>query len=220
MSRLHIFDMDGTLLSGSACLEISRHMGQLDAVVAIEERWSHGQVGHVEFYELCLPLWEGLSAADVDAVFEATGWLEGIRAVWADIAARGEHSAVISLSPQFFVDRLLEWGLGSAHGALVEAGIAPDPVKVLTPDSKPEVASALMERYELDSEDCVAYGDSSSDIPLFQMLTNTVAVNASPSLRDIAAATYEGNNLWDAYRLGRSLLGQETVPRGSTKGKL
>ena len=55
MSRLHIFDMDGTLLRGSACLELSRHMGQIDAVDEIEAKWSVGKVGHVEFYELCLP---------------------------------------------------------------------------------------------------------------------------------------------------------------------
>ena len=27
MSKLHIFDMDGTLLKGSACLELSRYSG-------------------------------------------------------------------------------------------------------------------------------------------------------------------------------------------------
>src|SRR6202012_5796526 len=105
--------------------------------------------------------------------------------VWRDIARRGEHSAVITLSPQFFADRLLRWGVGSVHGARVFAGVAPDPEQVLTPRSKPALARSLMERYDVGVDDCVAYGDSSSDVPLFQQLRNTVAVNGSEALREI-----------------------------------
>lgn len=206
MSKLHLFDMDGTLLSGSACLDISRHLGQIDAVNEIEARWALGRVGHVEFYELCLPLWVGLTDRDVDSVFAAAGWLEGVREVWADIARRGEHSAVITLSPQFFADRLLDWGVGSAHGAGVQAGVRPDPALVMTPAMKVTVAEALMGRYRLGSDDCVAYGDSSSDVPLFKRLPNTVSVNGTESLREIAARHYEGRDLRGAYAQGRGLL--------------
>lgn len=206
MSRLHIFDMDGTLLRGSACLELSRHMGQIDAVNEIEAKWSVGNVGHVEFYELCLPLWAGMTEADVDDVFAMTDWLDGIPDVWRDIADRGENSAVITLSPQFFADRLLRWGVGSAHGAEVYAGVVPDPNLVLTPDSKVGLAQDLMTRYGVDAVDVVAYGDSSSDVPLFRELSHTVAVNGTASLREVAAVSYEGPDLREAYRAGRSLL--------------
>ena len=207
MSKLHIFDMDGTLLRGSACLDISRFMGQIDAVNEIEARWSVGQVGHVEFYELCLPLWQGLTEDDIDVVFEAGGGMEGVRDVWSDIARRGEHSAVITLSPQFYADRLLDWGLGSAHGAAVHAGTQPDPVHVLTPARKVAVAEELMARHQLGEDDCVAYGDSSSDVPLFNRLVNTVSVNGTEALRRVAARSYVGPDLRGAYRAGRELLG-------------
>ncbi|MFN8163666.1 MAG: HAD-IB family phosphatase [Solirubrobacterales bacterium] len=206
MSKLHIFDMDGTLLPGSASLELSRHMGQLEAVEAIEERWSRGEVGHVEYYEISLPLWTGLSDEDVEEVFRAIAWVDRIPEVWADIARRGERSAVISLSPQFFAERLLRWGLHSAHGAEVEAGVFPDPSLVLTPDSKVEIAEELMQRYGVGASDCVAYGDSVSDVPLFDLLSNTVAVNGTEALRRAAAASYEGADLWAAYEMGRDLL--------------
>lgn len=206
MTRLHIFDMDGTLLSGSACLELSRHMGQLDPVSEIEDRWGRGEVSHVAFYELCLPLWTGLGRNDVDAVFSNVAWLAGIEEVWADIRERGEHSAVITLSPQFFADQLLKWGLHSAHGALVEAGVQPDPALVLTPESKVTVALELMDRYGLCGHDVVAYGDSASDLPLFELLPNTVAVNGTEAIRAVAAATYEGADLRGAYAEGRRLL--------------
>jgi phosphoserine phosphatase len=206
MSRLHIFDMDGTLLRGSACLDLSRHMGQLDAVNEIEAKWSVGDVGHVEFYELCLPLWAGMTETDVDDVFAMTDWLDGIQDVWADIAQRDEHSAVITLSPQFFADRLRRWGVGSAHGAEVYAGVVPNPALVLTPDSKVELAHELMRHYGVGPDDVIAYGDSSSDVPLFRELRRTVAVNGTASLREVAAVSYDGHDLREAYRAGRSLL--------------
>jgi phosphoserine phosphatase len=209
MSKLHIFDMDGTLLRGSACLELSKHLGQLEAVNDIEERWSRGALSHFAFWEECLPLWEGLDDALIDKTFAATSWLNGIETVWADIARRGEYSAVITQSPQFFAERLLAWGVGTARGAGVYANVPPDPLLVITPESKVPIARELMAQHNVTSDDCVAYGDSSSDIPLFKLLTHTVAVNGVPSLKKIAAAAYDGNDLWGAYALGRLLLDQK-----------
>jgi phosphoserine phosphatase len=210
MSKLHIFDMDGTLLKGSACLDLARHLGQFEAVNAIEERWSRGELSHFGFWEECLPLWEALDDAAIDATFAATTWMDGIQAVWADIARRGEYSAVVTQSPQFFADRLLAWGVGTVRGALVYGGVSPDPQGVITPERKVPIAIELMKLHGVTSDDCVAYGDSSSDIPLFRLLPRTVAVNGVPSLREIAAAAYEGNDLWGAYILGRLLLDQST----------
>lgn len=205
VSRLHVFDMDGTLLHGSACLEVSRHLGQLEAILVIEDAWGRGEVGHVEFYELCLPLWTGLTDELIGDIFTATPWLAGVREVLADIAARGEHSAVISLSPQFFVDRLLPWGLTRAYGAAVRPGVPVDPARVLTPASKVGLVQALLAEFGLAAVDCVAYGDSSSDVPLFEVLANTVSVNGNPTLHALARAHYEGSDLRGAYALGRAL---------------
>ncbi|HTY56899.1 MAG TPA: hypothetical protein VMB26_16960, partial [Candidatus Binataceae bacterium] len=119
MSKLHIFDMDGTLLKGSACLELSRQMGKFEIVNALEERWSRGELSHMAYWEACLPLWEGMDETVIDRTFASTSWISGIEEVWADIADRGEHSAVITQSPQFFVDRLRAWGVGTARGAVV-----------------------------------------------------------------------------------------------------
>ncbi|HLY57541.1 MAG TPA: haloacid dehalogenase-like hydrolase [Stellaceae bacterium] len=207
MTKLHIFDMDGTLLHGSACLHISEYAGKLAEVNVIEEGWSRGEVGHVEFFQLCLPLWGELSEADIDEIFARTPWKQNVPQVFEDITRRGEYSAVVTLSPLFFVTRLLHWGAMTAHGAEVFGGRAPDPELVLTPHSKVGIAASLMERYRIGPEDCIAYGDSSSDIPLFRTLPNTVAVNGSAALREIAAATYDGDDIWEAYAVGRKLVG-------------
>lgn len=207
MSRLHVFDMDGTLLKGSACLHISEHVGKLPEVNLIEEAWGRGEVGHVEFYELCLPLWRDMGPADVDEIFTKAPWRKNIRKVFGDIAARGEYSAVITLSPLFFAAKLLQWGATTAHGAEVQSGELPDPQRVLTPHSKMAIVHALMLQYGVSASRCVAYGDSASDIPLFETLSNTVAVNASAALRKLSAASYDGEDMWEAYLVGRAISG-------------
>jgi len=213
MTKLHIFDMDGTLLAGSACLELSRRAGHIDAVEEMEERWGRGELGHVEFYELLLPLWAELGEDDIEEVFAGSAWLEGIEEVWRDIEDRGERSVVITMSPQFFAEKLLGLGLHEAFGAEVLAGGEVVPEQVLTPEMKVYIATEVLERLGLGSEDTVAYGDSSSDVPLFEILDNTVSVNGSDSLAEHAALAYRGNDLREAYRLGRLLLDQEAGVR-------
>jgi phosphoserine phosphatase len=211
-TKLHIFDMDGTLLAGSACLELSRRAGYLDDVEEMEERWGRGEIGHVEFYELLLPLWTELGEEDIEEVFRGVAWLDGIEEVWRDIDARGERSMVITLSPQFFADKLLGLGLHEAFGAEVLAGGAVVPAQVLTPESKVYIATEVLERLGLGADDTVAYGDSHSDLPLFEILDNTVSVNGSESLAEHAARAYRGSDLREAYALGRALLEPQAEP--------
>ena len=47
-----------------------------------------------------------------------------------------------------------------------------------------------------------------SDAPLFRWLSNTVAVNADHHLAELAAVSYRGDDLADAYALGRALLAE------------
>lgn len=205
MSKLHIFDMDGTILEGSACVHLSEHLGCLSEIQIIEAAWVRGEVGHAEFYELCLPLWKALDDVAIEEVFHKSPWRKNVARVFEDIAARGEFSAVITLSPQFFVRHLRAWGATSTHGAQVHLNRTLDPAMVTTPEQKVEIAHSLLKRHGLAASDCIAYGDSSSDVPLFSALSRTVAVNGSERLKALAAASYEGDDIWGAYQIGRSL---------------
>ncbi|WP_214370076.1 HAD family hydrolase [Pseudonocardia sp. H11422] len=207
MTRLHIFDMDGTLLRGAASVELSRYLGMFEAADAVEQAWLRGEISDIEFWERVLPLWKGISEEEIDRAFEAAPWIDGVADVFADIADRGEYSTVISQSPRFFVKRLMNWGVGSAHGAGVEPGGRSGPDLLLTVQDKVTIADALMADYGLTAADCVAYGDSTSDVALFQRLHHTVAVNGNATIRELAAVSYEGTDLRDAYAAGRALLG-------------
>lgn len=206
MTKLHIFDMDGTLLRGAASVEICRYLGRFDEANSVEEAWVRGEIGDVAFWELMLPLWDGISDEEIDSAFAAAPWLDGVAEVFADITARGEHSAVISQSPLFFVRRLVGWGAGAAYGAGVEPGGRSGADLLLTVEDKVSIAEHLIAEHGLSADDCVAYGDSTSDVGLFSRLRHTVAVNGNARIRELAAAGYTGSDLREAYAIGRALL--------------
>ncbi|WP_327155817.1 HAD family hydrolase [Streptomyces tubercidicus] len=209
MSKLHLFDMDGTLLYGSAAaIEISRQLGLDREIRALERGFAVGQLTPVQFAQRACELWSAeLTELQVAAAFDGAPWLTGIREVWADIRARGERCAVISLSPAFFVERLLAWGADAAHGSrwpAVPIRQAVEPAGILTSAAKVRIADELCLRYGLTRADCVAYGDSLSDTELFAAVPRSVAVNADHHVSDLASYAYAGGDLREAYALVRT----------------
>ncbi|MEV4259169.1 HAD-IB family phosphatase [Spirillospora sp. NPDC049652] len=211
MGILHIFDMDGTLLTGStASLQIARHTGTEAELLALEARFAAGAIDTKTFSTALYGIWrDRLTPDTVAAAYDASPWLRGIAEVCEDIRARGEHSLVITMSPDFFARHLLRLGFdevaASRFPPLPLAG-PPAPGDILTPADKVAITDRVRERHGVARERCIAYGDSMSDAPLFRHLSHTVAVNADHHLADLAALDYRGDDLAHAYRLGRTLL--------------
>ncbi|WP_317451425.1 HAD family hydrolase [Gordonia jinghuaiqii] len=203
--RLHVFDMDGTLLRGAATIELARHFGQLTRGLDIEARWLEDKITEREFWEVLLDICGDADPADLDAAFRAAPWMAGITETFADIRARGEVAIVISQSPVFFVRRLETWGAHETYGSALEIGQGFDDGATLSPEAKVEITRDVLSRLDLGPNECVAYGDSSSDVELFGWLPHTVAVNASPVISDMAAVSYHGTDIGEAYALGQRL---------------
>ncbi|MFI0734694.1 HAD family hydrolase [Streptomyces sp. NPDC021225] len=208
MTRLHLFDLDGTLIHGSAAaVEISRQLGVEREIGELERAFADGELSTAQFAVRACALWGELTERQVAAAFEEAPWLAGIHEVWADIRERGERCAVISLSPGFFVERLLEWGADAAQGSrwpAVPFREPLDPEGILTPAAKVRIADELCAKFGLSREDCVAYGDSMSDAELFAVVPVSIAVNADHHVSEIASHGYTGRDLREAYELAGS----------------
>jgi phosphoserine phosphatase len=209
---LHVFDMDGTLLEGTAAsLQIARHLGSIEELVELEAQFAAGEIDTRGFSAAVHALWGDLTPPAVADVFAASPWLTGIREVCADIRERGERSVVITMSPDFFARHLLDLGFDDVMASRFPAlpFLEPlDPANILTPRDKVRIVENMCEQYGISRSQCVAYPDSMSDAPLFRHLTRTVAVNADHHLTELAALSYRGNDLAEAYALGRALLTQ------------
>ncbi|MFC8239578.1 HAD family hydrolase [Streptomyces chartreusis] len=208
MARLHLFDLDGTLLRGtSAPVEISRQLGLEVETVALDREVSAGLIGPPEYAQRVHALWADLTDVHVAAAFEGAPWMTRIREVWAEIRGQGDYCAVISLSPSFFVERLTGWGAHAAYGSRFPAVPFTEPVDpagVLSAEAKVRIADLLCEEFGVTRAECVAYGDSGSDKALFGAVPVSVAVNADHHLAGLATHTYMGMDLWEAYELVRS----------------
>lgn len=207
MRALHLFDLDGTLLPGTtASREIARVVGCLPELDLLEAAWSAGAVDSRGFAQRLHALWAPLDGECVRVAFETAPWIKGLTEVLGDVRERGERAAVLTMSPDFFADRLL--GLG-AHEVLASrfppppSAQPPQPDAIMTPQRKVEAMQELCGRHGIGIERTVAYGDSGSDVPLFAALGNTVAVNATAALERLAAIVYRGEDLTCAYQLAR-----------------
>lgn len=210
MSLLHIFDMDGTLLCGStASLELSRSLGCLDELLQLEGEFAERHIDTRGFAQRIHALWRDLTEEDVEAAFSSSPWLTGISQVCTDIRSRGEHSAVVTMSPDFFARRLIDRGVDEVVASSFP--VLPfeeelDPSGILDPTDKVRIVDEIRAKYGLSRADCVAYGDSMSDAPLFRTLETTIAVNADDHLLDLASVRYQGSSLLEAYHRVRSLM--------------
>jgi phosphoserine phosphatase len=209
MPRLHLFDLDGTLLHGtSAPVEISRQLGLEAETVALDQAVSSGLIEPPEYAARVYELWAELTEAHVKAAFEGAPWLARIREVWAEIGREGDYCAVVSLSPSFFVERLIGWGAHAAYGSRFPAVPFTEPVDpagVLSAAAKVLIADRLCAEYGVTRADCIAYGDSMSDKDLFGAVPTSVAVNGDRHLSGLATHSYTGMDLWEAYELVRSV---------------
>ena len=207
MARLHLFDLDGTLLHGTtAPVEISWQLGLEAETMALDQAVGSGLIGPPEYAAEVYALWADLTGAHVAAAFDGAPWLARIREVWADIREAGDYCAVVSLSPSFFVERLIGWGAHAAHGSLFPAVPFTEPVDpagVLSTAAKVRIADRLCEEFAVVRADCVAYGDSLSDKDLFGVVPVSAAVNADRHLSGLSTHSYIGQDLWEAYELVR-----------------
>ncbi|MDP9888663.1 HAD family hydrolase [Pseudarthrobacter enclensis] len=202
--------MDGTLLRSTATIELARQLGQLEGGQEIENLWFEGKITDNEFWLRLLDMCDGASDADLDEAFNNAPWMTGIAETFADIRSRGEAVIVISQSPAFFVRGLERWGAHETYGSAVELGLPLSESATLLAETKVTITEAALAIRNLSVQQCVAYGDSSSDLGLFATLPHTVAVNPAPALEALASTRYVGTDIREAYSLGRQLIASRT----------
>lgn len=210
-------------MRGSAAREISRQLGLEQEIEELETGFSAGRLSPPQFAQRACDLWAELTEAHVAAAFTGAPWLQGIGEVWDGIRESGEYCAVISLSPHFFVRRLMAEAPGAASASQVAAVMAAtaerrgadaargsvwpeipfrepvDPAGILSASAKVEIADELCASFGVSRADCVAYGDSMSDVELFAAVPLSVAVNADHHVSELASFEYRGNDLREAY---------------------
>ncbi|WCB94137.1 hypothetical protein DSM104299_02865 [Baekduia alba] len=218
MRRAHIFDMDGTLLHGtSAPLLLAGALGQVDALHDLERRFAEGSATAVDFARALHAMW-GVVPPEVAAeAFAAAPLLANVRAVLADIRARDESACLITMSPQYFAEQFLDFGFDAVFGSRFPL-TADDPLDesaILHPRDKPVLAERFCADHGLALEHAIAYGDSMSDVFLFDAVGIRVAINGDHHLAERCDLAVDGTDLLPAYEAARRLGDPAGRPRAS-----
>jgi phosphoserine phosphatase len=206
--RAHIFDMDGTLLHGTtAPLLLASVLGNVEALHEIEERFMTGAATPVDVARDLHELW-GIVAPEVaQQAFAAAPLLANVREVLADIRERDERACLITMSPDYFAEQFLDFGFDAVYASRFPRSAEHDldETAILHPKDKPRVAERFCAEHGLILREAIAYGDSMSDVFLFDEVGFRVSVNGDHHLADRSDIAVQGQDLFVAYRAAREL---------------
>ena len=204
-----MFDMDGTLLHGTtAPILLAAALGEDAALAALEERFATGAASTVEFARALHELWGVVTPEVAATAFAAAPVVTNLREVLDDIHARDERACLITMSPDFFAERFLDSGFDAVFASrFPRAADTPlDEAAILSPEDKPLLAERFCAQHGLDLAEAVAYGDSMSDVFLFEAVGVRISVNGDHHLAERSDVAVTGTDLLVAYRAARELL--------------
>jgi phosphoserine phosphatase len=206
--RAHIFDMDGTLVHGtSGPVLVAAALEQPDAMRVFEERFAAGTMTAVQFAQELHAMWGVVAPEVVERAFAAAPLLANIREVLTDIRARDERACLITMSPDYFAEQFLDFGFDAVFASRFprDPDTPLDETAILHPQDKPRLAAEFCAEHGLAIEHAIAYGDSLTDVYLFDAVGVRVSVNGDHHLADRSDIAVEGTDLMVAYRAAREL---------------
>lgn len=202
MKKLFVFDMDGTLLpKTTSLLEIAKVIGKIEEMESLESMYYQKQIDPIALAKAIHEFCKTISHETVKSAFELTPKLHNIRPVLKRIKDEGNVSCLVTASPDFFANHFYDYGFDNIFAsrpfALNEDHFTPE--HIIHAKDKPVLVKQLCEKLQVPFEHTVAFGDSHTDVPLFQSLTHTISVNGDHHIKDHAKHFYRGLDLMEAY---------------------
>jgi phosphoserine phosphatase len=186
---------------------VAAALGQPDALEALERDFAAGTATAVQFARRLHEMWGVVTPEVARQAFAAAPVLANLREVLADIRDRDERACLITMSPDYFAEQFLDFGFDAVFASRFPRSMD-DPLDesgILTPEDKPRLAARFCAERGLTMKDAIAYGDSMSDVFLFDEVGVRVAVNGDHHLAGRSDIAVEGTDLLLAYRAAREL---------------
>lgn len=205
--RLACFDLDGTLVCGTS---VSQHLadrcGHAKSMEELERRYAAGEISNSVVADQQALFYRGMHLSQVVAQLGDIVCIEGIDATLVDLRQRQIDSLLCTVTWSFAAEEFRR-----RHGFAAVSGteIALDPDGVLTGAvkrhfdewDKLRFVTSYCEANRIDLAEVLAVGDSRSDIPLFEAVGFSVALNATPQARDVATVAIDTEDLTDVLDL-------------------
>lgn len=189
--RLAFLDLDGTLKAArSPYAYLHEHLGFTAQCEEYAAAFYRGDIDYVEWLRRDVALWKGLPAARVAALLRANPYLPGAPDVVRALVTAGAVTIIITTGPDLHARMVAaELGVRHVHSNLigVQDGLLTGAAETLVAEGgKARLVSHYQQLYGVMPDRCLALGDGSSDIDMFQRVGVSVAVN--PMSPAVAAA--------------------------------
>jgi phosphoserine phosphatase len=205
--RLACFDLDGTLVRGTS---VSQHLadrfGQTEQMAELERRYASGEISNSVVADEQARNYRGIPVAQVVEKLDDIVCIDGIDPTLAALRERGIESVLGTVTWTFAAEEFRR-----RHGFAAVSGTEID----LDPDGVPtggvkrhfdewdklEFVASYCAANDIDLAECIAVGDSRSDVPLFEAVGYSIALNATPQAREAASVALDTENLTDILDL-------------------
>lgn len=201
--KLACFDLDGTLVKGTTTGQhLATKLGHADVMSQIEQAYAAGLVTNTDVAAMDGRHYRGLTSSDVEAMIDDIPVIEGIAQTVRWLDARGMPSVICTLAWRFVGEVFAErYGFIASSGPTLRIGpdgrFTGEVESDFTERDKPAFVGSLCDTLGIEMSQVFHVGDSRSDIPLFEAVGYSVALNASREAKATASVALEADSLLD-----------------------
>lgn len=204
--KLVSFDLDGTLFpdttSGS---ELARLLGHLDQMRDLEARYARSEISNADVARADAQAYKGRSVEELQKAVLAIPLISGFKETVHYLRVHNIHLLIVTLAWSFVARTLVErYGLDGCAGPVLEESDGQFTGKVekdFEDFDKPLFVQAYAEQRGFSLSQCVAIGDSRSDIPMFRKVGVAIALNATGQARGEADFSIDTKDLTEILPL-------------------
>ncbi len=205
--RLACFDLDGTLVQATS---VSQHLadrfGQTLQMAELERRYAAGDISNAVVADEQAAMYGGMPLAQVVEALDDIPCIEGIDATVNALREQGVDSLLCTVTWRFAAEEFCR-----RHGFIRGSGTEIDLEREDTLNGKVRRHCNEWDKLEfvrshcaeagIGLEDCIAIGDSRSDVPLFEAVGFSIAINATEQAQAAASVTLNTGDLTDVLAL-------------------
>ena len=194
--RLACFDLDGTLVRGTT---VSQHLadrfGQSELMAELERRYATGEISNSLVAQETARTYRDIPLPQVVAELSDISCIEGIDVTLATLRERGIESLLGTVTWSFAAEEFgRRHGFTAVSGTEIELdldGIPTGGVKRHFDEwDKLDFVRSYCKANNVDLAECIAVGDSRSDVPLFEAVGLSLRSCNVPGSRPLQSPQY------------------------------
>ncbi len=201
--KLVCFDLDDTLIRDihSVMLPCILNNKEIEHSI-IQEQEEKGLIDYESADYLRAQLLTGLQEVKIaQSIMEIIKPLKNIKNVVRALHEKNIKCIVITVGPRQVAKVVCDiWGFDAYYGSdyeVAEGVFTGRILKYIGAEQKIEYLIDYCKNNNIKSHECIAVGDGSTDIPIFQYSGKSIAINSSPKVRQSATYSVDTDDLTD-----------------------